>query len=83
MTAAGSPAPRPTPAGSGGLRIGVALGVRGRPHWTVPDLHEQWRMAAERGLQSAWFAQGVGADALMLIGAWGNVPGLEIGTAVV
>ncbi len=69
------------------------MGVRGRPQWTVSDLADQWQAVLDHGLRSAWFAQGIGADALMLIGAWGGrrtgtaegaaEAGPEVGTAVV
>ncbi|HVX21953.1 MAG TPA: LLM class flavin-dependent oxidoreductase [Acidimicrobiales bacterium] len=82
---------------AGPIRVGVAMGVRGRPRWTVPDLAEQWQAVLDRGVRSAWFAQGVGADALTLIGAWGGQRagagagagtggpevGPEVGTAVI
>jgi F420-dependent oxidoreductase-like protein len=61
----------------------VALGTRGIPHWSVPALRDDRQEAADRRLDAAWFSQGIGADALMLIGAWGAAPGLEVGTAVV
>ncbi|HVX22620.1 MAG TPA: TIGR03564 family F420-dependent LLM class oxidoreductase [Acidimicrobiales bacterium] len=73
------------------VRVGMAMGMRGRAHWTVPDLTDQWREVLDRGLQSAWFSQGVGADALQTIVAWAGArragpdgtPTPEVGTAVI
>jgi len=67
------------------------MGVRGRAHWTVADLADQWQAVLDRGLHSAWFAQGIGADALTLIAAWAGQRATgpdgtvtpEVGTAVV
>ncbi|HEY5246544.1 MAG TPA: TIGR03564 family F420-dependent LLM class oxidoreductase [Acidimicrobiales bacterium] len=65
------------------VRIGVALGVRGRRYWTAAAMTEERRLAAARQLDSAWVSQGTGVDAPTLLAAWEPVPGLEMGTAVV
>ncbi|HEX4082390.1 MAG TPA: LLM class flavin-dependent oxidoreductase [Acidimicrobiales bacterium] len=65
------------------MRIGVALGVRGRPYWTPAAMADERDAAAARRLDAAWVSQGIGVDALTLLAAWDPVPGLEMGTAVV
>lgn len=66
------------------MRIGIGVGdIAGRG--SAPgDQIEQIRSLAERGAGSVWLAQIFGADALtMLAVAGAQLPGIELGTAVV
>lgn len=69
------------------MRIGVALGTRsasGAFVWPVPEQLAELARAVAAGLDSAWFAQGLGADALTMIGSLGTVlTRIEVGTAVI
>jgi 5,10-methylenetetrahydromethanopterin reductase len=66
----------------GAMRIGLLAG--GGPKTTVDDLVSQIRSAADDGFSSAWLSQIFGWDALTVLAVAGReVPGIELGTAVV
>ena len=66
------------------MRIGVALGTRGTSCWPIRDLTAQFARAVDCQLDSAWLAQGLGADALTMLGAIGpSLNRIEAGTAVI
>jgi alkanesulfonate monooxygenase SsuD/methylene tetrahydromethanopterin reductase-like flavin-dependent oxidoreductase (luciferase family) len=64
------------------VRVGVALGLRATPQWPVGDLRAERQRAVAAGVDSAWLSQGVGADALTMIGSFPPAP-IEDGVAVV
>lgn len=64
------------------MRIGTAFGdVRGPA--PLPEIVDQIRTAATAGLSTAWVSQALGWDALTTLAVAGQVPGIELGTAVV
>jgi F420-dependent oxidoreductase-like protein len=65
------------------MKIGIAVGdVRGPA--TLTEVVGQVRTAADAGFASAWSAQALGWDALTTLAvAGGQVPGINLGTAVV
>jgi F420-dependent oxidoreductase-like protein len=64
------------------MRIGLLVG--GGPKSTVDDVVDQIRGAADDGFSSAWLSQIFGWDALTVLAVAGReVPGIELGTAVV
>src|ERR1700740_2794780 len=65
------------------MRIGVSLqDPRGPGPMTA--LREELRRAADQGFASAWMSNIFGVDALTALAVAGNqVPGIEVGTAVV
>ena len=68
------------------MSIGVALpaGDSGSAANLVDELVTQTRQAAEAGLSSVWFSQQFNHDAITLAALAGReVPGIEVGTAVV
>jgi F420-dependent oxidoreductase-like protein len=68
------------------MRIGVALpaGELTDSKNIVTDLIEQTRQAASAGLDSVWFSQLFGHDAITLAALAGReVPGISVGTSVV
>ncbi|EIV93063.1 TIGR03564 family F420-dependent LLM class oxidoreductase [Frankia sp. QA3] len=64
------------------MRIGITVGeVRGPAD--LPEIVGQVRAAAEAGLDTAWFTQALGWDALTTLGLAGSrVPEIALGTAV-
>ena len=64
------------------MRIGLLVG--GGPETTLDDVVGQIRSAADDGFSSAWLSQIFGWDALTALAVAGReVPGIELGTAVV
>jgi F420-dependent oxidoreductase-like protein len=64
------------------MRIGLLVG--GGPKATIDDVIGQIRSAADDGLATAWLSQIFGWDALTVLAVAGReVPGIELGTAVV
>ena len=64
------------------MRIGMAFGdVRGSA--PLPELVDQVRAAAGEGFSTAWVSQALGWDALTTLAVAGQVPDIELGTAVV
>ena len=64
------------------MRIGLLVG--GGPKTTIDDVVSQIRSAADDGLHDAWLSQIFGWDALTALAVAGReVPGIELGTAVV
>ena len=67
-----------------GIRIGVQLVDPAPGPDPLGDLENQIRRAAEQGFASAWLANIFALDALTALAVSGrNVPGIELGTAVV
>ena len=65
------------------MRIGTLLAETGGDQ-AVVELADQLRRAADDGFASAWMSQIFGLDALTSLAAAGSqVPGIELGTAVV
>ncbi|MEV0403044.1 TIGR03564 family F420-dependent LLM class oxidoreductase [Actinoallomurus sp. NPDC050550] len=65
------------------MRIGIAVGDL-RRGVAAEELVRQVRSAAERGLSGVWSSQAFGWDALTALAVAGaQVPGIELGTAVV
>ena len=65
------------------MRIGVSLRDPSGPS-PMTALREELQRAAEQGFTSAWMSNIVGVDALTALAVAGNqVPGIEVGTAVV
>jgi 5,10-methylenetetrahydromethanopterin reductase len=66
------------------MRIGVTLGEPAPGPDTMTELQAQIEQAAAEGFASAWMANIFGLDALTALGIAGrDVPGIELGTAVV
>ncbi|MBA3340185.1 MAG: LLM class F420-dependent oxidoreductase [Geodermatophilaceae bacterium] len=66
------------------MRIGVSLGDPAHGPNSLGDLEEQIRRAADAGFASVWLSHVFGLDALTALAVAGrNVPGIELGTAVV
>ncbi len=67
-----------------GIRIGVSLTDPQPGPDPLGDLEKQIRRAADAGFSSAWLANIFALDALTALAVAGrNVPGIELGTAVV
>jgi 5,10-methylenetetrahydromethanopterin reductase len=65
------------------MRIGISLQEPGGPA-ALADLTDQVRAAADDGFASAWISNIFGLDALTALAVAGSqVPGIELGTAVV
>ena len=65
------------------MRIGTLLAETGGDQ-AVVELADQLRRAADDGFASAWMSQIFGLDALTALAVAGSqVPGIELGTAVV
>jgi 5,10-methylenetetrahydromethanopterin reductase len=66
------------------LRIGIGVGELGESGGSVAAIVEQVRRAAALGFASAWMPQLFNLDALTALAVAGaEVPGIELGTAVV
>jgi F420-dependent oxidoreductase-like protein len=64
------------------MRIGMAFGdVRGPA--ALPEIVGQVQEAAAAGFSTAWVSQALGWDALTTLAVAGQVPDIELGTAVV
>src|SRR6266567_7014 len=65
------------------MRIGMSLTDQTGPD-TLTELRDQLRQAADDGFASAWISNIFGLDALTALAVVGSqVPGIEVGTAVV